>query len=147
MPTRTAWEEIRTAVAEAHAAGRKVAVHVYGGVAADNVIAGGADSIEHGFDLTDDQLKLMKQKDMFLVGTDLSAGAPGSVLGGMVPQLDAQKTADNTIRRLASANRIGVKMAFGSDVVTELPGEKPGRHDVRLSAHMEEGPACPRPPS
>ena len=115
-------EEIRTAVTEAHAAGRKVAVHVYGGVAADNVIAGGADSIEHGFDLTDDQLTLMKQKGIFLVGTDFPLEHLVA-FGGMVPQLDAQKTADNTIRRLAAANRIGVKMAFGSDVVTELPGE------------------------
>lgn len=122
-------DEIRMAVAEAHAAGRKVAVHVYGGVAADNVIAGGVDSIEHGFDLTDDQLKLMKAKGMFLVGTDFPLEHL-IAFGGMVPQLDAQKTADNTIRRLASANRIGVKMAFGSDVVTELPGEN--RVDMML---------------
>ncbi len=122
-------DEIKMAVAEAHAAGRKVAVHVYGGVAADNVIAGGVDSIEHGFDLTDDQLKLMKAKGMFLVGTDFPLEHL-IAFGGMVPQLDAQKTADNTIRRLASANRIGVKMAFGSDVVTELPGEN--RVDMML---------------
>ncbi len=115
-------EEIKAAVTEAHAAGRKVAVHVYGGVSADNVIAGGADSIEHGFDLTDDQLKKMKAQGMFLVGTDFPLEHLAA-FGGMVPQLDAQKTADNTIRRLSSANRIGVKMAFGSDVVTELPGE------------------------
>jgi imidazolonepropionase-like amidohydrolase len=115
-------EEIRTAVTEAHAAGRKVAVHVYGGVAADNVIAGGADSLEHGFDLTDDQLRAMKAKGMFLVGTDFPIEHL-IAFGGMVPQLNAQATADKTIKRLASANRIGVKMAFGSDVVTELPGE------------------------
>ena len=115
-------EEFRAAVTEAHAAGRKVAVHVYGGVAADNAIAAGVDSIEHGFDLTDDQLKLMKARGIFLVGTDFPLEHLVA-FGGMVPQLDAQKTADNTIRRLASANRIGVKMAFGSDVVTELPGE------------------------
>jgi imidazolonepropionase-like amidohydrolase len=115
-------EEIRMAATEAHAAGRKLAVHVYGGVAADNVIAGGADSIEHGFDLTEDQLRAMKAKGMFLVGTDFPLEHLKG-FGGMVPQLDAEATANKTIRRLASANRLGVKMAFGSDVVVELPGE------------------------
>ena len=40
-------EEIRAAVDEAHRAGRPVAAHVIGGEAADNVIAGAVDSIEH----------------------------------------------------------------------------------------------------
>jgi imidazolonepropionase-like amidohydrolase len=47
-----------------------VAVHVYGGEAADNVIRGGADSVEHGFDLTDDQMRRMKEKGTVLVGTE-----------------------------------------------------------------------------
>jgi len=55
-------EEIRAAVSEAHAAGLTVAVHVYGGEAARNVILGGADSVEHGFTLNDDLLRLMKEK-------------------------------------------------------------------------------------
>jgi imidazolonepropionase-like amidohydrolase len=58
-------EEIRAAVDEAHHAGRPVAVHVLGGEAADNVIAGGVDSIEHGFFLTDDQLRRMKKREFF----------------------------------------------------------------------------------
>jgi imidazolonepropionase-like amidohydrolase len=115
-------EDIRVAAEEAHRAGRKLAVHVYGGPAADAVIAGGADSLEHGFDLTDDQLRAMKAKGMYLVGTDFPIEHL-IAFGGMVPQLAAQATADKTIKRLASANRIGVKMAFGSDVVVELPGE------------------------
>ena len=63
-------EEIRAAVDEAHHAGRAVAVHVLGGEAASNVIEGGVDSIEHGFFLTDDQLRRMKEKGIFLSGTD-----------------------------------------------------------------------------
>ena len=55
---------------EAHNAGRALAVHGYGGPAADAVIRGGADSVEHGFALTDEQLRLMKEKGTFLVGTD-----------------------------------------------------------------------------
>ena len=114
-------DDIRAAVDESHNAGLKVAVHVYGGKAADNVINGGADSVEHGFDLTDDQLRLMKQKGTYLVGTDFPLEHM-IAFGGMVP-LNARATSDKIIKRLSDAHKIGVKMAFGSDVVVELPGE------------------------
>jgi imidazolonepropionase-like amidohydrolase len=113
--------DIRAAVDEAHNAGLKVAVHVYGGKAADNVINAGADSVEHGFDLTEDQLRRMKQKGTYLVGTDFPVEHLVA-FGGMVP-LDAKSTSDKVIKRLADAHKIGVKMAFGSDVVVDLPGE------------------------
>lgn len=114
--------DIRVAVEEAHAAGRPVAVHVYGGPAADNVIRGGADSVEHGFELTDEQLRLMKEKGTFLVGTDF----PTTHLAGLSPSNDVLANADvlgkKIIDRLGRAHKIGVKMAFGSDTVTEMPG-------------------------
>jgi imidazolonepropionase-like amidohydrolase len=114
--------DIRVAVTEAHNAGRAVAVHVYGGAAADNVINGGADSVEHGFALTDAQLKLMKEKGTFLVGTDF----PTEHLAGLNPSndtlADANKLGQAIIDRLSRANKIGVKMAFGSDTVTGMPG-------------------------
>lgn len=113
--------EIRVAAEEAHNAGRALAVHVYGGPAADNVIRGGADSVEHGFTLTDDQLKLMKEKGTFLVGTDF----PTEHLAGLNPSndtlADANQLGKKIVDRLSRANRIGVKMAFGSDTVTEMP--------------------------
>ena len=70
IPTFYSLEEIRAAVDEAHKAGRSVAVHVIGGDAANNVIEAGVDSLEHGFYLTDAQLQRMKDKNIFLVGTD-----------------------------------------------------------------------------
>jgi imidazolonepropionase-like amidohydrolase len=109
-------EEIRAAVDEAHQAGLKVAVHVLGGKAADNVIEGGADSIEHGFYLTDDQLRRMKDKRMFLVGTDFPVAH--FVRGGYP---DGQKMGDTIIDRLRRAYSIGVKMGFGSDIVWDFP--------------------------
>ena len=115
-------EEIRAAADEAHNAGRALAVHVYGGKAADNVIRGGADSVEHGFTLTEAQLKLMKEKGTYLVGTDF----PAAHLAGLNPSnetlADANKLGNQIIERLSNANKIGVKMAFGSDTVTEMSG-------------------------
>src|ERR1700688_2407101 len=63
-------EELRAGVVEAHRAGLPVAVHCYTANAADNAIEAAVDSIEHGFELTDAQLKRMKEKGIFLVGTD-----------------------------------------------------------------------------
>jgi imidazolonepropionase-like amidohydrolase len=123
-------EELKAAVDEAHRAGRTVAVHVYGGEAADNVIEAGVDSLEHGFFLTDEQLQKMKQKGIFLVGTDI----PRSQLdiegtsGGIFPPPEI--LAPKIIDRLRRAHRIGVKMAFGTDTVIEVPNKT--RADLML---------------
>lgn len=119
--------DIRAAVTESHNAGVAVAVHVAaenperGVLAASNVILGGADSIEHGFYLTDDLLRLMKEKGTVLVGTDF----PEAHLKSMFPATDgdqgrASKTASAIADRLRRAHDIGVTMAFGTDVILEL---------------------------
>jgi imidazolonepropionase-like amidohydrolase len=115
-------EEFRAAVDEAHRAGIPVAVHVYAGDALDNAIEAGVDSIEHGFDLTDAQMKRMKDKGIFLVGTDFPRAHLDIVgtSGGILP--DPAVLAPKIIDRLKRANRVGVRMAFGSDTVIDMPG-------------------------
>jgi imidazolonepropionase-like amidohydrolase len=115
-------DEFRAAVNEAHHAGIPVAVHVYAGDALDNAIEAGVDSIEHGFDLTDAQLKRMKDKGIFLVGTDFPRAHLDIVgtSGGILPE--PQVLAPKIIDRLRRAHRIGVRMAFGSDTVIDMPG-------------------------
>ncbi len=114
-------DDIRAAVDEAHRAGLKVAVHSVRDDCARNVILGGADSIEHGFQLSDDVLKLMKEKGTVLVGTDFPYEHLAGI-GGLLGE-GAKKTADNILDRLRRAHKIGVKMAFGSDTVADLPGK------------------------
>ena len=115
-------DEFRAAVNEAHRAGVPVAVHVYAGDALDNAIEAGVDSIEHGFDLTDAQLKRMKDKGIFLVGTDFPRAHLDIVgtSGGILPEPEV--LAPKIIDRLRRAHRIGVRMAFGSDTVIDMPG-------------------------
>jgi imidazolonepropionase-like amidohydrolase len=115
-------DEFRAAVDEAHRAGIPVAVHVYGGDALENAIEAGVDSIEHGFDLTDAQLGRMKAKGMFLVGTDFPRKHLDIVgtSGGILPE--PAVLAPKIIDRLRRAHRIGVRMAFGSDTVIDMPG-------------------------
>jgi imidazolonepropionase-like amidohydrolase len=118
-------DEIRAAAEEAHAAGLVVSVHVMGGEPARNVILGGADSIEHGFTLSDELLQLMKEKGTWLVGTEfpqahLEKMDPAGTMG------QAKEEAAKEIDRLKRAYTIGVKMAFGTDSVSNLPGKNRG---------------------
>jgi imidazolonepropionase-like amidohydrolase len=97
-------------------------VHAYTGEAAENAIEAGVDSIEHGFDLSDAQLKRMKEKGIFLVGTDF----PRAHLdlygdsGGLLPE--PAVLAPQIIDRLKRAHRMGVRMAFGTDTTMDMPG-------------------------
>jgi imidazolonepropionase-like amidohydrolase len=115
-------EEFRAAVDEAHRAGIPVAVHVYAGDALENAIEAGVDSIEHGFDLTDAQMKRMKDKGIFLVGTDFPRAHLDIVgtSGGILPE--PAVLAPKIIDRLRRAHKVGVRMAFGSDTVIDMPG-------------------------
>jgi imidazolonepropionase-like amidohydrolase len=65
----TSREEVAAAVAEAHALGRRIGVHCYGGPAATWAIDAGVDSIEHGTYLDDAHLDAMAQRGTFLVST------------------------------------------------------------------------------
>ena len=123
-------EEIRAAVDEAHHANVPVAVHVYGGEALDNAIEAGVDSIEHGFFLTDAQLKKMKEKGIALVGTDFPRAHLDIVgtSGGIFPE--PKVLAPAIIDRLSRAYKLGVKIAFGSDTVIEMEGRT--RADLML---------------
>jgi imidazolonepropionase-like amidohydrolase len=111
-------EEIRAAADEAHKAGRALAVHCYKKEEADNVINGGADSLEHGWRLTDDQLRLMKSKGTFLAGTEFPEAH--FVQGGYP---DGKATSAAALDRLHRAYNIGVKLVFSTDIVTAMPGE------------------------
>ena len=110
--------DIRAAVDEAKKSGIKVTVHVMGGQGARNVIMGGAAAIEHGFFLDDDLLRLMKEKGTFLVGTDL--GSDNFYAYGM-PEEQAKNLERQVVDRLRRAYKVGTKMAFGTDVIIDLP--------------------------
>ena len=111
-------EQVRAAVDEAHRAGLTVAVHVYGGEAARNAILGGVDSVEHGYELSDELLDLMKQKGTYLVSTEMSAQNAMMQFGDI--GMDAKVFHERSLQRLQRAYRHGVKMAFGTDASLEL---------------------------
>ncbi len=112
-------EEMSAIVSEAHKWRRKVAAHCHGDAAARLAIEAGVDSIEHGSFLTEDTLKLMKAKGVYLVPT-LMAGYwvnKGADAGDYPPQIAAKAhAAAAAVRTMFQiAIRVGVPIAFGTD--------------------------------
>ena len=129
-------EQVRAAVDEAHHAGLTVAVHVYGGEAARNVILGGVDSVEHGYDLSDELLDLMKQKGTYLVLTEMPAKNAIAQFGDI--GMNAQTFHQRSLQRIQRAYRHGVKIAFGSDAVLEQEGHPRPEQDFEEAEGWQE---------
>lgn len=121
-------EDIAFAVKEAKQAGLKVSIHANSGEHAKNAILGGAASIEHGFFLDETLLKLMKEKGTFLVGTDFYL-SNWAAYGMDSDQANFMYKA--TLNRLKLAYSMGVKMAFGTDIVIDIEGKN------RLETNLE----------
>jgi imidazolonepropionase-like amidohydrolase len=106
-------------VQEANKTGLKVTVHVMGGAAARNAIVGGAAAIEHGFNLDNELRRLMRKRGTFLVGTDFSY-ANWYAYG--MDSTAAHVAEKRSIDRLQRAYKEHVKLAFGTDIIVDLPG-------------------------
>ena len=62
-------EELTAAVRTAHMLGRKVAAHAQGAAGIRNAVSAGVDSIEHGFELTEEIIATMLERGVYLVPT------------------------------------------------------------------------------
>jgi len=135
-------------VEEAHRAHKKVAAHAVGKGAIQIAIDAGADSIEHGNDVTDDQLKLMREKGIFFDITPTfwsdffsKISEPSIVLG---PASKAALAAAEERRRNKVADFVqripksGVKFAAGSDMCWFYPGKTRGQASATMFAHLHD---------
>jgi imidazolonepropionase-like amidohydrolase len=107
-------DDIRFMIAEAHAAGVKLAAHCWTHAGAHNAAEAGVDSIEHGFKMTDEDLQLAKKNNVTLVGTEFTV------------RMSDEEEHKIWVDRLKRAYKIGVNMAFGTDVDLAVPGETRG---------------------
>jgi len=112
-------EEMSAIVSEAHKWRRKVAAHCHGDAAARIAIEAGVDSIEHGSFLTEDTIKLMKSKGVYLVPTRMAVyWVSRQADAGAYPQKIADKARAAAAAHGAmfkAALRIGVPIALGTD--------------------------------
>ncbi len=107
-------DDIKFIVAEAKKSGLKVAAHAQTNDGVRNAIEAGVASIEHGSsDMTDELLELAKKNNITLVPTDFSEVC-ATWLG-----ISAKDHAQS-IDRLKRAYKIGVTLAYGSDVFFQI---------------------------
>ncbi|MBI3689086.1 MAG: amidohydrolase family protein [Actinobacteria bacterium] len=105
-------ETLRVAVAAAHAAGARVAVHTFGAEALPDLVAAGVDSIEHGTGLTDDVIGSMLEHGTALVPTLINTDNFPAIAA------DATKypTYASRMRRLHRTSRERVRAAYEAGV-------------------------------
>lgn len=129
-------EEMKAIVEEAHRAKVKVAVHATTVTGIQAAVDAGVDSVEHGDDITDEQLKTMRDKGIFFDITQLFFGGrlramvekrmvlPPQLQQGLkaYEQMDAKRT-PGLIQRILKS---GVKFTTGSDMWFDYPGKTRG---------------------
>lgn len=116
-------DDIKFIVGEAHRAGLKVAAHCMTTEGARNAALGGVDSIEHGFQMTDEVLQIAKDHGVVLVGTDFTEKA--ALFLGQGPEF-AKFFHAVFLDRLKRAYKVGITMAYGTDAFFAAPGETRG---------------------
>ncbi len=129
--------ELTAMVEEAHREHLKVAAHAVDIASIQTAIEAGADSIEHGNKVTDEQLKQMRDKGIFLDLTPTWYGnffmkitEPSIVMSSAFHSSNAssdarvQKQYDELVPRVLKS---GVKFAAGSDMCWFYPGKTRGQ--------------------
>jgi imidazolonepropionase-like amidohydrolase len=119
-------EDAKAIVEDAHRLGMKVAAHATSKVGIQTAIDAGVDSVDHGDEATDEQLRQMREKGIFLVATDLWTNGNQyeyfSLFDTFTPadvaalKAAEAKTTEQFKDRLQRAMKIGVKIAMGSDM-------------------------------
>jgi imidazolonepropionase-like amidohydrolase len=104
-------EDMAVVVQEAARSGLKVAAHCTTGPGARNAVEAGVASVEHGFAMTDAVLTLAKRRGVVLVGTDFTKE--------MLEALGVGESHPAVVDRLKRAWKVGVPMAYGTDVFHE----------------------------
>lgn len=128
--------ELAAVVEEAHREHLKVAVHAIEKTSIQTAIEAGADSIEHGNEVTDEQLHQMRDHGIFLDLTPtfldkfyLNIADPGIVItpasraAALARDAARQQSYEQLVQRVLKS---GVKFAAGSDMCWSYPGRSRG---------------------
>ena len=140
--------ELLAVVEEAHRQHLKVAVHAIETASIQTAIDAGADSIEHGNFVTNEQLRQMRDKNMFLVLTPTFYGGfflkitePSIV---MSPAMLAEEKASVSRRNerysqlVQRVLRSGARFAAGSDMCWFYPGKTHGQASTATFVNLRD---------
>jgi imidazolonepropionase-like amidohydrolase len=115
--------EMAAIVDEAHRQHLKVAAHAFDTASIQTAIDGGVDSIEHGNGVTDEQLRTMRDKGIFL---DLTP----TFYDGFWSKIHETITVSAAL--LQRVMKSGVKLAAGSDMCWFYPGKTRGQASATM---------------
>ena len=148
-PANVTLDEMKAIVDEAHLNGVKVAAHAIGEQATKTAAEAGVDSIEHAYVVSDDTLKLMAQKHIYLVPTDGTVDEFVRMsLGKRKATPEERKEQEDMVKpyvvgnrdRLQRALKFGVPIAAGSDMYLTMPDETRGQASLdMIDAYIDEG--------
>jgi imidazolonepropionase-like amidohydrolase len=140
--------ELKAVVEVAHRQHLKVAVHAIDAASIQTAIEAGADSVEHGNEVTDDQLKQMRAKDIFLDLTPTWLGSfftkvtePSIVMSPAFRSSNASSDASRRKRYGDLVSRVlksGVRFAAGSDMCWFYPGRTRGQASVATLINLRD---------
>jgi imidazolonepropionase-like amidohydrolase len=113
IPPTFTLEEVQAFVEEAHDKGHRVSCHAFGGKGLRNCLAAGVDTIEHGVQLSDEDIQQFKSKGIYLV--------PTLYHYQLEREHDARKYDGHTVAEVSEPNfrravAAGVRIAFGTGV-------------------------------
>ena len=145
--------ELTAVVEEARRQHLKVAVHAVDTPSIQTAIDAGADSIEHGNEVTDDQLKQMRDKGIFFDLTPTFAGGFFMKMNElsivMSPAFRARNTEADARDQKRYADLVprvlksGVKFAAGSDMSWFYPGKTRGQNSVATIVNLHDAGMSP----
>jgi imidazolonepropionase-like amidohydrolase len=140
--------ELTAVVEEAHRQHLKVAAHAVDKASIQTAIDAGADSIEHGNGITDEQLRRMRDKGIFFDLTPtfyddgyLKIAQPTIVISPAYLAVRASSAARNRQRYDQLVQRVlksGVKYATGSDWSWFYPGKTRGQASVAVFVNLHK---------
>jgi imidazolonepropionase-like amidohydrolase len=133
-------EEMRAIVEEAKLLRIRVAAHATNDIAVRRAVEAGVDSVEHGYEIKDETLTLMKQRGTVLVPTDIDDFSLKRYADrSKTPAASLQRFVDNCRDRLRRAIAAGVTIVAGSDNYIDM-GMPQGEAAKRvLWAYREAG--------
>jgi imidazolonepropionase-like amidohydrolase len=129
-------DDVKSLVREAAAGGLRVAAHCATDAGAKIAAEGGVASVEHAYRATTPTLEVMKAKGTFLVGTDFTKQA--------AHEMGMDEYHGWVVDRLKRAYAVGVPVAYGTDVVFEMPGETRGTLSIEFVTSFVEAGVSPK---
>jgi imidazolonepropionase-like amidohydrolase len=143
-PTFLSIEEMKAIVDEAHLLRMKVAAHATNDISVRRAVEAGVDSIEHAYQVSDETLKLMKEKNVALVPTDsdLESFKYFAAQSGQQPAPTDERIAEilkPQRSRLQRAIAAGVTIVAGSDMYIDMQRPQGEAAKRVLFAYLQSG--------